>query len=70
MNASFADPLGILQWPSVRDVCDQLHISQPYVHQLIVRGRLQIVRTRVGILVNPESVSHFAATRKPRVRVV
>jgi hypothetical protein len=57
------DPLA---WPSVRDVTSTLGVTQPYVHLLIRRGRLRVVRTRVGMLVDPVSVEEFAAQRTAR----
>jgi hypothetical protein len=58
----------LLDWPSVRDVCRILDVTQPWVHVLIKSGKLRIVRTRVGILVDPRSVEEVAAQRKARAR--
>jgi hypothetical protein len=60
--------MDLLEWPSVRDVTGILGVTQPYVHLLIRRGRLSVVRTRVGILVDPRSVEEFAAQRAARTR--
>ncbi|HEX9414874.1 MAG TPA: excisionase family DNA-binding protein [Ktedonobacterales bacterium] len=59
----------IAQWPSIRDVCGQLNVTQPYVYRLLMRGKMRFVRTRVGILVDPESVAQFVANRKPPRRI-
>jgi excisionase family DNA binding protein len=56
----------VAEWPAIRDVTRQLDMSQPYVTRLIHSGRLQAVRTRLGWLVNPESVAAFAAERTAR----
>jgi excisionase family DNA binding protein len=58
----------LLEWVSVRDVCQMLGVTQPWVHVLIKAGKLRIVRTRVGILVDPRSVEEVAAQRKARTR--
>ena len=55
-------------WPSVRGVCKQLDISQPYVHRLLVAGRLRGVRTSLGWLLNPESVTQFVESQSSRKR--
>jgi hypothetical protein len=59
----------LLDWPSVRDVCRILDVTQPWVHVLIKSGKLRIVRTRVRILVDPRSVEEVAAERKARTGV-
>ena len=61
--------MDVIQWPSVRDVCGQLNLSPPYVHELVRRGKLRMVRTRAGILIDPTSVSEFVASWKPRRRI-
>jgi hypothetical protein len=43
-------------------------VVQSRVAELIRTGRLRIYRTRVGILVDPESIARYAAERKPRPR--
>jgi hypothetical protein len=58
----------LLDWPSVRDVCRILDVTQPWVHALIKAGKLRIVRTRVGILVEPHSVELVVAQRTARTR--
>jgi hypothetical protein len=56
------------EWPSVADTCRELNVVQSRVAELIRTGRLRIYRTRVGILVDPESIARYAAERKPRPR--
>ncbi len=53
-------------WPAVRDVMRQLDLSQPYITKLIHRQRLAAVRTRLGWLVDPDSVRAFDAHRQAR----
>lgn len=61
--------MDILEWPSVRDVTRILGVTPPWVHSLIKAGKLRIVRTRVGILVDPRSVEEVAAQREVRRKV-
>jgi hypothetical protein len=56
----------IAMWPAVRDVVWRLDLSQPYINRLIRLGRLRAVRTRLGFLVDPESVAAFEAERARR----
>jgi hypothetical protein len=56
----------VIDWPSARDVSRSLDISVPYVYLLIRSGRLATVQTRLGQLVNPESVAAFEAARRAR----
>jgi len=51
-------------WPAVRDVGRQLDLSLPYVNHLIHRQQLSGVRTRLGWLVDPESVRAYEAQRQ------
>jgi excisionase family DNA binding protein len=53
----------LAEWPSIRDVCERLGVTRPYVARLIASGRLRVVRTHLGILVSPESVDEYAALR-------
>jgi 2,4-dienoyl-CoA reductase-like NADH-dependent reductase (Old Yellow Enzyme family) len=53
-------------WPSVSDVVHQTHYSPACIMQLIHAGELDAVQTRVGWLVNPESVADFMADRAMR----
>jgi hypothetical protein len=55
-----------VEWPSVRDVMRDLDMSQVYVNRLVNQGRLRAVRTRLGWLVDPESVAEFRAAREAR----
>lgn len=56
----------IANWPSVRDVTRQLDLSQVYINRLISRGVIYAVKTRVGWLVDPESVRVYASERAAR----
>jgi hypothetical protein len=56
----------IANWPSVRDVTRQLDLSQVYINRLLRRGVIQGVHTRVGWLVDPESLRVYAAARLAR----
>ncbi len=53
----------IAQWPAARDVQMQLGYSGPHVNRLIHTGRLHAVKTRLGWLIDPQSVEAFAAAR-------
>jgi hypothetical protein len=56
----------VAEWPSVRDVVRELDLSQVYVNRLVRQGRLHAVRTRLGWLVDPQSVAEFQAEREAR----
>jgi hypothetical protein len=58
--------VSIASWPSVRDVTRQLDVSQVYINRLLRRGVIHGVHTRVGWLVDPESVRVFEAERAAR----
>ena len=53
----------ITEWPSVRDVADELGISNVYAHKLVHTGKLRYVQTRLGKLIDPQSLRVFAAER-------
>jgi hypothetical protein len=56
-------------WPSIRDVVMHLRISSTRVRQLMRSGAFDAKRTRVGWLVNPESVAAWEAQRAARLAV-
>ncbi|HEV2460730.1 MAG TPA: hypothetical protein VGS80_20440 [Ktedonobacterales bacterium] len=56
----------IARWPAVRDVVRELGLIPCYVNTLINEHRIDAVRTRLGWLVNPESVARFKAEREAR----
>lgn len=56
----------IANWPAARDVQARLGFSGPYVNQLVRTGRLHAVKTRLGYLIDPQSVEAFAAAYTPR----
>jgi len=56
----------VAEWPAVRDVVRELDLSQVYVNRLVRQGRLRAVRTRLGWLVDPESVQAYARERAQR----
>jgi len=60
--------LDVVTWPAVRDVVRQTHLSPAYISQMIHAGRLRAVRTRLGWLVDPDSVAAFEAERASRLR--
>lgn len=47
----------IILWPSVRDVARDLDVTPAWVMRLIKRGQMRAVQTRLGKLVDPESVA-------------
>jgi excisionase family DNA binding protein len=55
-------PVDLTEWPSVTEVRKRLDVSRPYVARLIATGRLHIVRTHLGMLVDPASVDEYART--------
>jgi hypothetical protein len=57
----------ITEWPGVRDASRQLDVCAPYVNRLIHRQRLRAVRTRIGWLVDPDSLAAYEAARRARL---
>jgi excisionase family DNA binding protein len=55
----------IAEWVSVHDAALRLGIARLSVREAIERGRIRAVRTRLGYLIDPESVEDFARTRRP-----
>jgi hypothetical protein len=55
----------ILLWPSIADTARELNVTRSRVDQLIAAGKLRIVHCRLGMLVDPASISEYAASRKP-----
>jgi hypothetical protein len=57
-------------WPSIADVVRATGLSQSVIHRHVASGKLFAVRTRLGWLVEPESVAALQAERaaNPRVR--
>lgn len=53
-------------WPSVRDAARRLDYSVMHISRLVRNGKLQAVRTRVGWLIDPESVAAYEAERETR----
>ena len=56
----------VVAWPSIRDVVRELDVSPTRVTQLIHGQQLSAVRTRLGWLVDPESVRAYEASRALR----
>jgi hypothetical protein len=56
----------IADWPAARDVALRLAVSQVYVHKLIQAGRLRVVQTPLGVLVDPSSIADFEEQRAVR----
>lgn len=48
-------------WLSTGEVAAQLHMSREWVRLLIQRGDLRAERTRIGFLVDPQSVARYSA---------
>lgn len=61
--------LDVVEWPAARDVARRFDVSPSYVSRLIRSGRLRVVQTRLGCLVDPESVREFAELRATRKAV-
>jgi hypothetical protein len=53
-------------WPNVADVAGRLGVTQMAVRKRIWAGRLAVVVTRVGILVDPQSADAYARERAAR----
>jgi excisionase family DNA binding protein len=53
----------IAHWAAARDVQARLGYSGPHVNRLVRQGKLRAVRTRIGWLIDPQSVEAFAAAR-------
>jgi hypothetical protein len=58
----------IANWAAARDVQARLGFSGPYVNKLVRTGRLHAVKTRLGWLIDPQSVEAFAAHYPRRKR--
>ncbi len=56
----------IIEWPSIRDVSERLGVTCPFVYRLVSTKRLRVVQTRLGKLVDPESVREYEAGRQAR----
>ncbi len=50
-------------WPAVRDVMRTTGLSQARISQLIRAGHLRAVKTRLGWLIDPQSVAALQAER-------
>jgi excisionase family DNA binding protein len=62
-------PMELVSWLTVRHAAQQLGVARLTAYNLIRAGRLRAVETPLGLLVDPASVAHYAATRRPvRVR--
>lgn len=60
--------LDVIEWPATRDVARRLDVSHVYVNRLIHSGQVRAVRTRLGWLLDPESVAAYEAQREKRRR--
>jgi hypothetical protein len=54
----------VLSWPSVRDAARFLGCRQEAVYNAILRGRLHAERCALGLLIDPESLKCYAATKR------
>jgi len=59
----------VVTWPSITDVTRQAGISPTRVRQLIAAGRLRAVKTQLGYLIDPDSLSQWQAYRAARKAV-
>jgi excisionase family DNA binding protein len=55
----------ILQWLTVTQAADRLAISYVSAYRAIERGRLRVIHTPLGVLVDPASVDEYSRTRRP-----
>ncbi|HEX9414412.1 MAG TPA: hypothetical protein VF916_12980 [Ktedonobacterales bacterium] len=55
----------ILQWWTATRTARYLGISTPSTYRAIAFGRLRVVETPLGVLVDPTSVEEYARTRRP-----
>jgi len=55
----------ILQWWTVPTAAKRLGISAVSTYRAIAFGRLRVVETPLGVLVDPASVEEYARTRRP-----
>ncbi|WP_047866697.1 MerR family transcriptional regulator [Rubrobacter aplysinae] len=57
------------KWPSVTDTAGELGCSRQWVHKLFEAGELHGVKTRAGLLLDPESVSEYVASHaRPHIQ--
>jgi len=55
----------ILTWWTVPQTARWLGVSTGTTYIAIARGRLQVVETPLGVLVDPASAKEYARTRRP-----
>jgi excisionase family DNA binding protein len=55
----------ILLWLTVPTAAKRLGISNVSTYRAIGSGRLRVVETPLGVLVDPASVEEYARTRRP-----
>jgi excisionase family DNA binding protein len=54
-------------WPTVKDASDRLGISRQAIHKRLEEGKMgRAVKTRLGWLIDPESVEQAAKEREQR----
>lgn len=53
----------LAQWPNTSDVARDLGFSRQWVHKLYEAGDLRGIKTRAGMLFDPESVREYAASK-------
>jgi hypothetical protein len=56
----------IAEWLTVTDVARQLSMSVAYTRELVTRDKFTAVRTRLGWLVEPQSVANYTPPPKAR----
>jgi hypothetical protein len=54
----------VLSWPSAAQAAKRLDCRVQAVYAAILRGRLHAERCALGVLIEPASLEHYAATRR------
>jgi excisionase family DNA binding protein len=60
LGGSFSVAYPERRWLSTGEAAARLSVSREWVRLLIQRGTLRAERTRIGFLIDPESVDHYA----------
>jgi hypothetical protein len=56
--------MDVLSWPSVAQAAQRLDCRTQAIYNAILRGRLHAEKCALGILIEPTSLEHYAATRR------
>jgi predicted site-specific integrase-resolvase len=57
-------------WPRTGETARRLEVSPAMVTIYLREGRLKFIRTKAGILVDPESIEELRKRREARIRGV